>query len=243
MREIKEIEGFKVSIESDMEKYRADSFLTKEPETIEWIKSFKDKEIFYDIGANIGLYSLYATKLNPELIAFAFEPDYVNYYRLLQNAFLNPNAKIIPVFAGMSNLNVIGKFFAKKNDGGCSGGQFHESIDENGKQFEPESLFFVPCFLLWDFVTLFKAWFPTHIKIDVDGQEERIFPGLLPLFGTTNLKTMLIEFNERTDRKWIEQFKTFGFTDDNLFNKVKPHSRERRLKEGIKAENIIFTRE
>ena len=45
-------------------KWRVDTILSKEPETIEWIDSFKsdskEKIIFWDIGANIGLYSLYA---------------------------------------------------------------------------------------------------------------------------------------------------------------------------------------
>ena len=43
-------------------KWRVDSFFFKEPETLQWIDSFtnKNKIIFWDIGANIGLYSMYA---------------------------------------------------------------------------------------------------------------------------------------------------------------------------------------
>ena len=43
-------------------KYRIDTFLTKEPETISWINSFNQEDIFYDVGSNIGLYSCYAAK-------------------------------------------------------------------------------------------------------------------------------------------------------------------------------------
>ena len=39
--------------------YRIDTFLTKEPETIDWINNFKSNSNFWDIGANIGLYSIY----------------------------------------------------------------------------------------------------------------------------------------------------------------------------------------
>ncbi len=243
MEEIRDLGGFKISTESDMEKYRVDTFLTKEPETLEWIRSFKNKEVFYDIGANVGLYTLYTASLYSDMIIFAFEPDFVNYNCLLKNIILNQQGKIIPVFAGISNTNLIAKFFGKKNDGGASGGQFHEPIDEEGKEFKPDSLLFVPCFQLWDFVAIFKTWLPSHIKIDVDGQEEKIFMGMMPLLQTDNLKSFLIEFNGKTNKEWIKQFKILGFTDDNRFNKFKPHSRERRLKEGIKAENIIFTRE
>ena len=45
-------------------KMEIDTFYSKEPETLEWIDNFdndnKDKIIFWDIGANIGLYSIYA---------------------------------------------------------------------------------------------------------------------------------------------------------------------------------------
>ena len=43
-----------------------DEFYSKEPETIDWIKSFNSlnkKITFWDIGANIGLYSIFAAFL------------------------------------------------------------------------------------------------------------------------------------------------------------------------------------
>ena len=41
--------------------WRVDTYFSKEPETLEWIDNFEKKEnlIFWDIGANIGLYSIY----------------------------------------------------------------------------------------------------------------------------------------------------------------------------------------
>ena len=36
-------------------RYRATTFFHKEPETIKWINSFKQGEIFLDVGANIGI--------------------------------------------------------------------------------------------------------------------------------------------------------------------------------------------
>ena len=41
-------------------KYRNDTFFIKEPETLEWINSFEKNENFWDVGANVGLYSIYA---------------------------------------------------------------------------------------------------------------------------------------------------------------------------------------
>ena len=41
---------------------RARTLLTKEPETILWIDDFNKDDVFWDVGANIGPYSLYAAK-------------------------------------------------------------------------------------------------------------------------------------------------------------------------------------
>ena len=43
-------------------RYRAVTFEDKEPETLNWIESFYPKDNFLDIGANIGIYSIYAEK-------------------------------------------------------------------------------------------------------------------------------------------------------------------------------------
>ena len=39
--------------------YRAMTFLTKEPDTIKWIESFDNDMVFWDVGANIGIFSCY----------------------------------------------------------------------------------------------------------------------------------------------------------------------------------------
>jgi hypothetical protein len=40
------------SILNTLCRYRAETFPTKEPETLEWIESFNAKSIFWDIGAD-----------------------------------------------------------------------------------------------------------------------------------------------------------------------------------------------
>ena len=43
-------------------RFRALTFSDKEPETLTWIDGFVDGETLLDIGANIGIYTLYAAK-------------------------------------------------------------------------------------------------------------------------------------------------------------------------------------
>ena len=50
--------------------WRAKTLLKKEPETIEWIDSFKKDDVFWDVGANVGTYSLYAGMKGIKTLAF-----------------------------------------------------------------------------------------------------------------------------------------------------------------------------
>src|SRR3990167_8176822 len=68
--------------------YRAKTFSTKEPETLQWIDNIPEKSVFWDIGANIGLYSLYAAKRR-HCRVWAFEPSVFNLELLARNIFLN----------------------------------------------------------------------------------------------------------------------------------------------------------
>ena len=64
---IKNIGKIKMIVDTEFEEQRFASFFDKEPETIDWIKTFKANEIFYDIGANIGVFSLFAASLLKEI--------------------------------------------------------------------------------------------------------------------------------------------------------------------------------
>ena len=37
--------------------FRIKTFSEKEPETLEWIDNFNNESVFWDVGANIGIYS------------------------------------------------------------------------------------------------------------------------------------------------------------------------------------------
>jgi len=53
---------FKLNIEEEIPKFRAETFWTKEPETIHWINrnlsESTDIGLLIDVGANIGIYSI-----------------------------------------------------------------------------------------------------------------------------------------------------------------------------------------
>ncbi len=82
-----------------LSKWRYETFSSKEPETLEWIDAMHPGSVLWDIGANIGLYSIYAAKkLNCKV--WAFEPSVFNLELLARNIYLNDLSKnicIVPV--------------------------------------------------------------------------------------------------------------------------------------------------
>ena len=78
-------------VPNQITQWRVETFFTKEPETLEWIDSFDDskKIIFWDIGANIGLYSIYAALKYPDIEIISFEPSTSNLRVLSRNISIN----------------------------------------------------------------------------------------------------------------------------------------------------------
>jgi len=83
----------------------------------------------------------------------------------------------------------------------------------------------------------FTGLYADYIKIDVDGAEREVL-----MSGYHDAKSYLIEINPPwTSELAIENVGEI-YTRDNKYNTMTPHSRERRQREGIKAENVVFTR-
>lgn len=235
---------FKIWVETEAERFRAETFETKEPETVAWIRDFiKDGDAFLDIGGNIGIYSLCVASLYPRSFTISFEPFLANYLRLEENIKLNGLTNIRAFQAAFGNQTRLVNFYSPKIEAGSSGGQVGSTKDEHGKPFNYMSMEQIPVYRVDDFFFFFKIPPPKHIKIDVDGQEEQVLAGATNILGNVGVKSVLVERNELLNKEILMRFMTnMHFTDNNVFNKMENHSRVRRAKEGITAENIIFTR-
>ena len=235
---------FKIFVESNMERYRAETFENKEPETLAWIRGYvKNADTFLDVGGNIGIYSLFLAGRYGKSFVLAFEPFLQNFLRLEENIQLNGFTNIRAFHAAFGASTRMENFYSPKIEAGSSGGQIGKTIDEHGKKFSFLSYEQVPVYRMDDFFHLFKIPVPRHIKIDVDGQEEQVLIGGMNVIGNYGCKSVLIERNPSLLKENLLRLMDYlGYTDDNEFNKMENHSRVRREREGIKAENIIFTR-
>jgi len=75
-----------MNVDSDFEYQVRLKSCRKEPETVNWIETFfKEGQVLYDIGANIGAYTLVAASFfDGKLRVYAFEPAFQNLRPALQ---------------------------------------------------------------------------------------------------------------------------------------------------------------
>ena len=236
--------GLRLGYSSDLEMWRADTFFTKEPETISWIDHFKNEQIFFDVGANIGAYANYAAFCNEELQVFAFEPIRKNFEIIQKNKSLN-NLKNLSIFEiGISNENKLTKIYLSDTREGNSGAQLDKPVDEKGQQFIPKEVETTMSFSLDYLIYDLDFPCPNFLKIDVDGFEDKIIDGSRRLFEDNRLKSLLIEINASNEESEIHKIlESSNFILDDFFNTLPGHSSNRRSKnpENI-ALNCIYSR-
>ena len=183
---------------------RVETFYTKEPETLDWINNFQldssDKIILWDIGANIGLYSIYAAIKFNDIKIISFEPSTSNTRTLSRNISINNLDKKISIFplALSDKDNVVSSFNETLFSEGGSNSQFDSNIDSSGEIIRENQI--KNKYNLYgtsiDNLILNKVLeVPNYIKIDVDGIENIILKGAENLLKNRNLKEISIEMN------------------------------------------------
>ncbi len=183
------------AVPNSLSNYRADSFSTKEPETLEWIDSMPDGSVVWDIGANVGIYSCYAAK-HRNCRVFAFEPSVFNLELLARNIFLNElteRVTIVPLPLS-DELSLNGLNMTSTVWGGALS-TFGQSYGHDGETMQ--KVFVIPTIGLSmvDAVGLLRISQPDYIKMDVDGIEHLILKGGIPVLSKT--KSVLIEINDK----------------------------------------------
>tara|TARA_B100000575_G_C23136860_1_gene660635 strand:- start:765 stop:1625 length:861 start_codon:yes stop_codon:yes gene_type:complete len=180
--------------------FRVNTFFSKEPRTLEWIDNFKKEEnlTFWDIGANIGLYSIYNAIKNPSSTTFSFEPSTSNLRILTRNISVNnleEKIKVIP----MPLTNKENTFQIMNESGFVEGGAlntFGENFNFEGKKFHPKTRYNLLGTTINFFIKNKIIEVPDYIKIDVDGIEHLILQGSNEVLNNKKVKSLNIEINE-----------------------------------------------
>lgn len=175
--------------------YRARTVLDKEPETIAWIDGFREGACVWDVGANVGVYSLYAARQRKARV-LAFEPASANYHVLNQHIELNDACAFIQAYClAFSDQNGLGLLnMANTRAGGATNnfdaqGALSPYAPKTDRVFNQGMI----GFSIDQFVRLYGPPFPEHLKIDVDGIEELILNGARDTLADPRLQSVLIE--------------------------------------------------
>jgi FkbM family methyltransferase len=174
--------------------YRATTFSSKEPETLEWIDSFEEGAIFWDIGANIGLYSIYAAKAKNAQV-LGFEPSVFNLEFLAKNIYANNLQQKVKIFPlALSNKSDFNLFKMNNPIWGGALSAFGVDYNQTGGAFNASFEYNIAGLSADKAAEVFNMPQPNHIKIDVDGIEHLILSGSKKIL--TQVDTVMIEIDE-----------------------------------------------
>ena len=144
---------------------------TTEPEEQKMLVGYlRPGHVFYDIGANVGFFSVLAARLvGTGGKVYAFEPFPQSAEAIRKNAALNGFEQIVEVWQGaVSDRSGIGRLSIR---GECNTFRLEDKA-------EPDRSVAVPLYVIDELVTGKKIRPPDLVKIDVEGHEVQVLRGM-----------------------------------------------------------------
>jgi FkbM family methyltransferase len=190
--------------------WRARTFFTEEPHTVAWLDRLKPDDVYWDIGANVGLYAIYAAKFR-RCKTIAFEPESQNYALLVENIVLNGvSGACLPAIIAVSDATSVSRLRVRYITKGGAFNMF-EGVSGAGGDAEPASFQAAQSYekhrgfeqLLFgasvdELVHKHGLPAPTHIKLDVDGIEPKIIEGAMETIRSGSVRSILVELNTKS---------------------------------------------
>lgn len=185
---------------------RALTILTKQPETITWIDRFEPGSVFWDVGANVGVYSLYAARRGSGRV-IAIEPAAVNYFLLAANCEANQlHDRVDCLLLGLGTGRSVARLevsqfaaarsfsFEARTKYAARQAALVLSMDELVEDYG------LPC--------------PNYIKIDVPGMTEPIITGASRTLRRPEVRELHIELRaqSKAGRRIIDALGQCGLT-------------------------------
>jgi FkbM family methyltransferase len=190
-------QGKKLSFHTpnDATRWRVQTLFKKEPDTISWLEQIEPGSVLIDIGANVGMYTVFAATMR-EARVYAFEPESQNYALLNANIVLNKlGDRVVAYPLALSDQSQANQLHLSKFS---AGGSCHSFGEEVGFDLQPRATpysqgsFSVPLDSLVEAKAIPQ---PDYIKIDVDGIEHKVIQGALKTIQHPQLKGLIIELN------------------------------------------------
>lgn len=175
-----EADGLQIGCDDTIEMWRAETLLTKEPGTIRWLEQLEAGDVLYDVGANIGLYTLLAARrVGDAGHVYAFEPHAANLVSLLRNVALNGlGARVTVVGCPLGAAAGFAPFHYAALRAGSSGSQVGHTRSEHGVPFVPACTELKVVATVDALLASALMRPATFVKVDVDGNELDVLAGM-----------------------------------------------------------------
>lgn len=221
---------YKFYSEEILEQRRISSIFYKEEGTIAWIKSLTKDDVFFDIGANIGIYTIFAAPRVKRVVAF--EPHLGNAFRLLQNIHLNEFENVTLVASPIHNKSGLFDFSYQSFGIGESCNTLSE---EDHGNIEQKIALHLDFFVENRFLPT-----PTCVKLDVDGNEFLILQSMKNTLEKGSIESLIVEYNGQPNETVEKnQLKTFLEEVGYVFVESQFTARGKKyLKEGVSPDKI-----
>jgi len=200
--------GFKIRLYKNSELSRLIYQEKFENDIIKFLSTYLKKgDVFIDVGANIGLFSLLAAKvINSEGKVYSFEPCLSTFNKLTENVFIN----------NILNIECINNALSEKEEIKV----LHSSLDgfdawntlgkySKSQNYECEEVKTITLDSFMDKINKSVSL----IKIDVEGWEMLVIKGAKTILSREDAPTLIIEFDD-------ENAKNSGFNCSDLFDEL-----------------------
>jgi FkbM family methyltransferase len=186
----KRIDGYRLVVFANEDVGRQIYFFGKyEEEDSAYIRqNVRETDICFDVGANVGYYTLFFSKMAKRGIVYSFEPVPLNYQVLTTNLMLNNIHNVVP------NPSAVGSTkkdvdFVVARDGAYS------SFVETGRKGVLERIR-VPMTGLDEYCQSQHVSRIDVLKVDVEGAEEQVIEGASGLLRDCPPRLVMLELHE-----------------------------------------------
>jgi FkbM family methyltransferase len=171
----------------------------KEPETVAWLeRELRAGDSFYDVGANVGAYSLVAAAIGYEAVrVIAFEPGFGTFAELCRNIDLNGFQNVVtplPLALG-ERSGLLGFEYSDTTPGAARHSWARDASAGSSTVETVVSTIVHPLDRVIVDLSLPK---PNLLKIDVDGPELGVLAGAAETISSPELRGVLIELDDNT---------------------------------------------
>lgn len=213
------------------------TFLTREPETLEWIDGFADGDVFWDVGANVGIYALYAG-LRRTIDVVAFEPHGATYANMIDNINTNGMADVVRAYPiAIAEGTALDMLNMENATAGSVSHSFGAAPTFLGRQRETRARQSTMGLSIDGLIDTFGLAVPNHVKIDVDGTEPDILAGAARTFADPAVRSVLVEIEQdpgsEKNQGIFRTMAAYGFAD----NDFDPNAQR-----AVASVNVIFRR-